>query len=396
MNDLMQKAPTRRVIVFKSELLNDSEVFIREQVRSYSRWKATLAGFHRIGNVDLSGLELDFWGGGLPPKWAGRVRTLLRDLNMPPPGVVSRLKRWNPSLLHIHFGTELVSLWPVARSLQVPVLTTLHGVDINIDDEWWKNGWGRPNHLYPSRLAAIAQDARVHFVAVSDAIRQRAIERGIPPQKVFTQYIGVDASRFTPGGRPIIERKRRILYVGRMVEKKGGNVLIQAFAGIRRHLADAELVMVGDGPLLNEFKELARKLDLPVTFPGTLASAQVKEQMDEARVFCLPSVTANNGDAEGFGLVLLEAQACGVPAVTSARGGATEGIKHGATGFSFPERDIQALEAALVRLLTDDSLATSMATQARRHVEENFDIRRCTASLEDLYDRICCRSGSPQ
>ena len=118
--------------------------------------------------------------------------------------------------------------------------------------------------------------------------------------------------------------------------------------------------------------------------------------MDEARVFCLPSITANNGDAEGFGLVLLEAQACGVPAVTSARGGATEGIKHGATGFSFPERDIQALEAALVRLLTDDSLATSMATQARRHVEENFDIRRCTASLEDLYDRICCPSGSPQ
>jgi hypothetical protein len=68
------------------------------------------------------------------------------------------------------------------------------------------------------------------------------------------------------------------------LKRKVETFSFKAFAGIRRHLADAELVMVGDGPLLNEFKELARKLDLPVTFPGTLASAQVKEQMDEARV----------------------------------------------------------------------------------------------------------------
>ena len=122
-----------------------------------------------------------------------------------------------------------------------------------------------------------------------------------------------------------------------MVEKKGANILIEAFARVRKQIENAELVMVGDGPLLAEFKQLAQQLRVPVTFTGTLSSDQVKQQIDEARVFCLPSVTATNGDAEGFGLVLLEAQACGVPVVTSARGGATEGIKDGVTGCAFPE-----------------------------------------------------------
>lgn len=384
---MIQNDTRKRVIVFKSEVLNDSEVFIREQVLSYSRWRPVLAGFYPIGHLDLSGLELDLLASKPPTKWSYRARMLFRELNIPPPGVVGRLKRWNPALLHIHFGNELVSMWPAARSLGVPVLTTLHGLDINVSDEWWKTR-RNPDRFYPQRLVTIARDPRVHFVAVSDDIRRRAIERGLPASKIFTQYIGINVSRFIPGGRPILARKRRILYVGRMVEKKGGNILIEAFASVRQRITDSELVMVGDGPLLEEFKQLATTLRVPVSFPGRLPSDQVKQQLDEARVFCLPSIRAQNGDAEGFGLVLLEAQACGVPVITSARGGATEGVQHGATGFAFPEKDTAALESALIRLLSDDTLTASMAQQARHYVENTFDIRRCTASLEDLYDRI--------
>jgi glycosyltransferase involved in cell wall biosynthesis len=389
----MKQDLRRRVIVFKSELLHDSEVFIREQVRAYSRWKPLLAGFFPVGNLDFTGLDLDFLGGKSRSRWTARARTLIRELNMPWPGVVRRLKHWNPSLLHIHFGTELVSIWPTARSLGVPILTTLHGLDINIDDAWWRERGGLRGRMYPARLVAIGADPHVYFVAVSDAIRKRAIDRGLPASKIFTRYIGVDVSRFVPAGLPIIERRPRILYVGRMVEKKGANILIEAFARVRKQIENAELVMVGDGPLLAEFKQLAQQLRVPVTFTGTLSSDQVKQQMDEARVFCLPSITATNGDAEGFGLVLLEAQACGVPVVTSARGGATEGIKDGVTGCAFPERDVPALVSALIRLLADDALLTSMAFQARRHVEEKFDIRRCTVSLENLYDDVSQESA---
>jgi glycosyltransferase involved in cell wall biosynthesis len=105
-------------------------------------------------------------------------------------------------------------------------------------------------------------------------------------------------------------------------------------------------------------------------------------------VLCLPSITARNGDAEGFGLVLLEAQACGVPVVTSARGGATDGMINGVTGLAFDEGDVTALTGHLVKLLTDDTMAMAMSRAGPEFVAAKFDLRRCTADLEDLYDSM--------
>ena len=107
----------------------------------------------------------------------------------------------------------------------------------------------------------------------------------------------------------------------------------------------------------------------------------------------IPAYFKEVGQEVAHRLVLLEAQACGVPVITSARGGATEGIRHGETGFAFPEGDIPALEAALILLLNDDALVGSMSTKARLHVETHFDITRCTAALEELYDQVCQTSG---
>jgi glycosyltransferase involved in cell wall biosynthesis len=186
----------------------------------------------------------------------------------------------------------------------------------------------------------------------------------------------------------VVARRRRILFIGRFVEKKGGEYLLRAYARLRNRVPDAELTMVGDGPLQKKLEQLAGELQIPVRFPGALGAVQVKREIDEARVLCLPSVTAGNGDAEGFGMVLLEAQACGVPVVTSARGGAEEGVIDGKTGFAFAERDVDTLSERLTRVLTDDDLALSMSEEARPFVKQRFDIRRCTRSLEQLYDEI--------
>src|SRR5699024_5679577 len=148
---------------------------------------------------------------------------------------------------------------------------------------------------------------------------------GIPDEKVTVSYIGVDTQRFQPQGRPVTQRLKRILFVGRMVEKKAPQLLVRAFAQARKNVEDAELVMIGDGPLLEETRALAVHLGAPVTFLGTCPHSEVQKQLHQARVMCLPSVTAENGDAEGLPTVIVEAQACGVPVVTSARGGATEG-----------------------------------------------------------------------
>ena len=379
----------KKVLVYKEDLLYLSETFIRGQVLSYARWNAVLVGKRRVPGLALDGLDLRL----LEAEGDGEARSIcariLRRLNLPHPRIVRALRNETATLVHAHFGPEGVEIWPAVRSLQLPLIVTLHGYDITVHRAVWeRDNAGSCKAYYPRRLIAMAKSPRVHFVAVSKAIKQAAIEYGIPASRISVQYIGIDVSHFEPAGLPVRDRPPRVLFVGRLVEKKGVTFLIEAFAHVRLRVPSAQLVIVGDGPLRSELEALAARLSVPATFAGAMDGQEIKRQLDEVRVFCLPSVTAENGDAEGLGLVLLEAQACGVPVVTSARGGATEGMVHGETGLSFVEKDVDALSQHLITLLSDDECAARMSASARRFARENFDLQRCTRSLEGLYDRI--------
>jgi glycosyltransferase involved in cell wall biosynthesis len=278
--------------------------------------------------------------------------------------------------------------------LQIPILATLHGYDINIHPDVWRRSW-RASRKYPERLLSIGRDERVRFVAVSEAIKARAIEFGLPPDRIAVRYIGVDTELFSPSGVPVAQRKPRILFVGRMVEKKGPHILIKAFAAVRRRVPDAELIMIGDGPLLESSRSLAASLQVPVQFLGAVSNAEVQEQIAQTRVLCLPSIVAESGDAEGLGIAILEAQASGVPVATSARGGMSEAIEHGVTGFGFVEGDVDALAAVLIPLLTDDPLAAAMSVAARERACKLFDLNKCTSLLESFYDQSVAAFAAP-
>ncbi len=378
----------KKVLVCRFDLLPYSETFIREQVLAYSSWSPVLVGMCRSASgLPLDGLDVRIMDDPTPT-FIGKVyRRLMRLLGIRAPGAMGRLRREAASLIHVHFATDAVAYWPLIRRLGLPVVITLHGYDIHVYREFWEQGC-QPSFYkkYPNRLLALATQDRVHFIAVSEAIKRRAVEYGIPPERISVRYIGIDLARFHFAGRAICERRRRILYVGRMVEKKGGAFLLRAYARVRATIPDAELVMIGDGPLMDSYTKLAADLNIPVAFLGSLPSSEVKQQIDEARVFCLPSITAQNGDAEGLATVILEAQASGVPVVTSAGAGAPEGIIDGITGFSFAEKDIVTLGDRLIKLLLDDDLISSMSRDAPRFMAESFDIRHCTKSLEDLYE----------
>jgi len=377
----------RRVVVFREDLLPISQTFIREQVVALKRWDPLLTGLRFVRGLDLRDLNCRLLSGWLPRRLSRKLVPPLRELGLAPAGMRQQLRDLAPALLHVHFATDLVAVWPMLSGVQAPILVTLHGYDINIYEEYWSKK-GYVGRRYPSRLRAIARDPRVHFIAVSNAIQARAIEYGIPREKIWVRYIGVDVARFTPADLPVSRRKRKILFVGRMVEKKGARVLIQAYARVRNRLNDAELIMIGEGPDLLAAKQLAIDLNVPVSFMGMQSTDGVLAMLREVRVLCLPSLTAANGDAEGLGIALLEAQACGVPVVTSARGGATEGIINGVTGFAFAENDVEELSARLCAVLEDDDRALVMSEAARQFAVKTFDIRKCTDRLEDLYEEV--------
>jgi glycosyltransferase involved in cell wall biosynthesis len=378
----------KTVLVVRSELLPYSETFVKEQVLAYTGWKPVMVGLKRVRGLPMEDLNVRL----LPSTTSlpGRAyRKVLRSLHIPPPGIRRRLLPESPSLIHVHFGTDAVDHWDWIRSFDVPVVVTLHGYDINIHKQWWQLPAQSPaRRRYPGRLLKLASDPRVHFVAVSGAIKERAMEWGIPAERISVRYIGVDLDRFRPAGPQIERRLPRILFVGRLVEKKGVEYLIRAFAVVKAQLPAAELVIAGDGRLRPKLEQLASELKVPVTFLGSLSSQRIKEELQQTRVFCSPSVTAENGDAEGLPIVILEAQACAIPVVTSARGGALEGIIDGVTGFAFKEGDVDCLSNRLLQLLEDGKTAASMGNAGRRNMEEKFDLRSCTGSLERLYDML--------
>lgn len=381
--------PPQRVIVFASQLLPWSQTFIREQVLAMRRWHPILVG-ERLepDGLSLDGIDFKL----LCPREAGRLRrwiyTLFRLLRLPHPPSVRRLRALNASLIHAHFGTVAVDIWPLARALGLPMVVTLHGFDINIYREWWEagnGGWWR--RRYPKQLLHLAREPTVRFIAVSEAIRRRAIAYGIPEKKITVQYIGVDTKYFRPRRTPISQRPKRVLFVGRLVEKKGTAFLIRAFSDVLYSGVDAELIIVGEGPLGASLRELAKTLRVPARFLGVMSRSEVRREMEQARVLCLPSITAANGDAEGFGMVLLEAAAVGTPAITSARGGATEGVLNGVSGLRFRECDTQELSNHLKLLLRDTQRLKSMSISSQQFVRDAFDLHKCTKGLEDYYSK---------
>lgn len=391
-----RRAP--RVAIYRSTLLPLSETFIRDQAKSLVRWQPTLFGDTLLADrLAVDGVPMHTLG---PDNRWGRLhlradlaaeRLVGHSLSR------SRLLRaLRPDLVHVHFATDAVILWPSVKRLGLPMLVTLHGYDINTRADWWRAGHsGRHMRSYPDRLIAMARHESVHFIAVSQAIRQSALDFGLPAERLSVKHIGVQTGLFAAEDAPPSQRRPEVLFVGRLVEKKGATYLLQAAAQLRERVPGLKLVILGDGPLRGELAAQALALGVNAEFLGAQPHSEVRRQLRTARVLCMPSITASNGDAEGLGMVLLEAQSTGVPVVTSARGGADEGMIDGLTGLAFDERNVDQLAAALETLMRDDARADAMALQAAAFVRERFDIAHCSQALEAHYDEVsaACSTG---
>lgn len=176
--------------------------------------------------------------------------------------------------------------------------------------------------------------------------------------------------------------------MGRLVEKKGCEYLLRAMQVVQRSHPGCELTVMGDGPLRLSLEALARELRVRCRFRGTQPSTVIREALQQTRIFCVPSVTAANGDSEGLGMVFAEALAMGVPVVSTAHGGIPEVVVHRLTGLLAPERDYIALADALCLLLADEDLWQQLHHAAPQHVEQHFDLKAQTAELENIYTRV--------
>lgn len=179
-----------------------------------------------------------------------------------------------------------------------------------------------------------------------------------------------------------------VLFVGRLVPYKGVEVLLRALPAVK----GATAVIVGEGPLHGALLDTARRMGVleRVVFAGALDQPSLAAAYHAADVFVLPSVTPN----EAFGLVQLEAHACGLPVIsTDLPTGVPFANQHGVSGLVVPPGDVQALAGALNRLLDDDVLRRRLGAQARERFQRDFSLERMTDRILELYARVAVGRG---
>jgi colanic acid/amylovoran biosynthesis glycosyltransferase len=365
------------VAMIRAPVFNASETFVRAQASRLERYQPLVVGLERKGHV--------------PDSLAGRVMLAAG----PAERLMVRLGRWgslgervaaaNPALIHAQFGPDGVMALPLARALGVPLVTSLRGYDLNRRRllgsgrlSWMRYAIGRGRLMREGAL----------FLAVSEALRRRALAQGFPEARTLTHYNGVDLSRFAPSDG---DDGETVLHVGRLVEKKGTALLLRAFAGLPR----GRLVIIGDGPLRGSLERLAGELGLDgrVRFLGLQPAEVVAEWMRRAALLAAPSLTARDGDAEGLPNVAVEAAASGLPVVGSDHQGIPEAVTDGQSGFIVPEGEAQPLARRIGELLASDALRREMGRAGRALAAEKFDLARQMRRLEAHYDALTSSSA---
>lgn len=379
MNPQAPERPT--AIVFRKRILPWSETFIAAQSGAMTRHAPVLVGYSR----DPSGAAYLI---GRPQllledhsAFAALEKLLLKTTGRAPRRWLRAIADTKPVILHAHFGSSALPASRIARALGIPLVVTYHGMDITVA--------ARTEAEKDRRRRAFAAADRV--IAVSEFIATAVRAAGCPPEKLTVHYIGVDTARFTPATAPRADSE--VLFVGRLVEKKGVIHLIRALVEARKTHGTATLTVAGDGPLREGLAKEAAQAGIPATWLGVQTPEQVRGLMQRASVLCGPSIADARGNAEGLPITFLEAQACGLPVIASTSGGTGEGIVHGSTGFLFEPGNEASLAGHLRTLLGDRAMRERMGVAARAMIEDRFDLVRQTARLESLYEEVRIRRG---
>jgi glycosyltransferase involved in cell wall biosynthesis len=246
----------------------------------------------------------------------------------------------------------------------------------------------------PVALAVVAAEALVPrlyrgvpFVAISESSRQDMVRRGLAPESVRVVPCGVDHTRYRLGDGQRATTPL-VVFVGRIEAYKRLDVLLRAVRQVRDGGVDVRLIVVGTGADLPRSRALARVLGLegPVEFMGFVAEQDKVRLLQQAQVCVQPS------EKEGWGLTVIEANACGTPVIAADVPGLRDSVRHGETGLLVSPGDVSGLATALARVLTDPALHARLCAGARAWAER-FRWEGAAAAIGDAVDAACGRAG---
>jgi colanic acid/amylovoran biosynthesis glycosyltransferase len=299
------------------------------------------------------------------------------------------LERSAYDMIHCHFGTVGIFGQHLREigALEGPLLTTFHGFDIGAYVR--QHGAGAYAELFRKGDA---------FTCSSHFIRGKLIAAGCDPAKLFQFKLGTDLARFDFAERKIgSDGVIRLITIARLVEKKGIEYSIRAVADLVKQFPKLHYTIVGDGNLRQKLSLLIEQLDLQqhIRLVGWKTPEEVRHLLSRSHIFVLASVISSNGDFEGQGLVLQEAQAMGLPVVCTNHNGFGDSVLNGESGFLVPERNVDALSTRLADLIRQPELWPGIGRKGRAFVEAEFDLNKRNDALVDLYGQVAPQSSEP-
>jgi glycosyltransferase involved in cell wall biosynthesis len=276
------------------------------------------------------------------------------------------LRELRPDVVLAEYGTYGVAVREACVSAEIPLVTFFHGYDAS-------------RRSVVERLRddyhALFRDAAA-LIAPARSLARQLVDLGAPEDKLQVNACGVDLELFR-GGDPA-SAAPIFLAIGRFVEKKAPHLLLCSFARLREMHPEAQLRMIGSGPLLPVCRDLARALGIGdgVHFLGSQPHDVIAEELRHARAFVQHSVEADDGDCEGAPVALIEASAAGVPVISTRHAGIPEIVLDGKTGLLVAEREVESFALRMSELLRQPELAASLGAAARERAERHFGLAR--------------------
>lgn len=289
-------------------------------------------------------------------------------------------------VLFIEYGNFAANIYKACEHTKIPYIIHFHGYDASANEAIVG--------MKKQYLEMFKSCKKI--IVVSKKMEETLLKIGAPKEKVTLNPYGVSIKHQNKTrsdyNQPVF------LAVGRFVNKKAPHLTIKAFSKAFISIKNAKLIMVGDGPLLDQCKKLVQslKIENSVHFAGIHSRRSVAKFMSLSRAFVQHSVTAPNGDCEGLPLAILEAGAMGLPVISTRHAGIPDAVIEGEHGFLMDELDVNAMAQAMRTLGNDPDLACQMGNQYRLRIENNFSRNRSIQNLRRIIQDALSTDQQPE
>jgi colanic acid/amylovoran biosynthesis glycosyltransferase len=292
--------------------------------------------------------------------------------------LINSLKKEKVDCVLAEYGLSACETLNVVKFLNIPLIVHFFGFDATVKSIL---------EQYRTKYQEVFSYA-TSIVVVSEKMKYDLINLGCPPGKITLTYCGPDESFFK--AKPHFQQ-RQFLSIGRFVDKKAPYFTIAAFKQVALRFPDARLIMIGDGILLNTCKNLSKlwSIEQNIDFMGVKTPTEIFNLFQDSLAFVQHSITADNGDSEGTPVAILDAQAAGLPVISTYHAGIKDVIVNNETGLLVEERDVDGMAKNMLRILEEKGLAAKFGVAGRHRVKERFSMEIHLRTLESLILAAC-------